>query len=298
VAVVAATVGATGALYVERRDAAIDRVDVVTEPSLDGATNVLLVGTDAGPDREGVRADTIAVVRVEPDGAVRVLSVPPHLVDPTTGQRLNSVWGTGRQAFLDALDRVTGIPIDHFVEVDFPGFVALVDELGGLELAVDVPLRDDNAGLDLQPSPCTTLDGETALAVVRARHVDGDIGDPNRMARARGVLAAAVAQLGDVDPGPAELDRLSRVAADHLVVDDGLSLDRMVALGRAIAGGAGTVETVTVPLLFDPADGSGILPAPHASSVYERFGAPPGSGPGPGDGGQPIPDVVAGIRPC
>ena len=194
----AATAGATtlalgmvtlaGVAYVDRRDDAIDRVDIATAPSLDGAVNVLLVGTDGrAGSGDGARTDTMAVVRVAPDGTVGLLSLPRDLEVPGTGGRLNAVFGTGgAQGLVDTLEGAFGLPVDHVVQVDFEGFMGLVDDLGGLRLAVDVPLRDTHTGLDLAPGACRTVDGQTALALVRARHVAGDpTGDIGRMAKAR-----------------------------------------------------------------------------------------------------------------
>jgi LCP family protein required for cell wall assembly len=331
VTVAALSVGIAGAFYVERRDAAIDRVDVATEPSLDGATNILLVGNDARPGLEGIRPDTIVVLRIEPDGSLRLLSIPRDLIDPRTGQRISAALGSapdvasGRQALLDAIDGVTGIPIDHYVELDGEGLVDLVDELGGLRLFVDETMVDRRSGLNLLQLGCTTVDGETALALVRARNVEHGAGSPDpwgdlgRMARGQVVITAAVAQLAGLDPGPAELDRLSRILADHAVVDDELGLDQMVELGQAAAGGPGVVASTITPVVAN-SDGSALLLAPEAPAVFQQFGArptPPSGDPASGDpaasgtGGQPLPsddptDVLTGvptgdatgIRPC
>jgi LCP family protein required for cell wall assembly len=294
------TVGAAGALYVARRDAAIDRIDVATEPSLDGAVNVLLVGIDARPTLEGARADTIMVLRVEPDGAVRALSIPRDLVDPATGQRFSTLSESGPQALLDAVTQVTGVPVDHYAEIGFTGLTDLVDELGGIELAIDVPLIDRDSGLVLQPSPCATLDGETTLALLRARHVDG-WGDMGRMARNRAVLAAAVAELADVGPDPAELDRLSRILADHATLDAELTTARMVELARTAAAGPDVVETATLPVLEDPANpGTLLLHSATAADVLPRFGATAWASGGPATAETPAfpADIPTPIRPC
>jgi anionic cell wall polymer biosynthesis LytR-Cps2A-Psr (LCP) family protein len=62
----------------------------------------------------------------------------------------------------------TGILIDHLARIDFDGFTRLVDALGGIRVCVDRPRRE---GAHLYLEGCQTLDGETALAWVRARHL-------------------------------------------------------------------------------------------------------------------------------
>lgn len=304
--------GVAGGLYVERRDAAIDRIDVETAPSLDGATNILLIGSDTrSPGSEGAdevagsRADTILVVRVSLDGSVNVLGVPRDLRDPATGQEVNAYAGDP-QTLVDTVHRVLGLPIDHYVEVDLDGFVSLVDGLGGLQIAVDVPLRDPDSGLDLQPSPCATLDGATALALVRARHVDGDpTGDFGRVARAQGVLAAAVAAIAEEGTDPVAIDRISRLLADHAIVDAGLSLARMAEIGRAIAAaGPAGVQTTALPVVVaeEPTGSNLVQLAPESTAVLQQFGATaapllpeptgvPGAPPS-------LDDAITGLHPC
>ena len=92
-------------------------------PSPDGQVNILF----AGVDEPNGRSDTIAVLHVEPNTAARVLFVPRDLWDPVAGNRINQATIDGPQAAVDAVGRTLGIPIDHYVEVDLPGFVALVD---------------------------------------------------------------------------------------------------------------------------------------------------------------------------
>lgn len=300
--------GGAGALYVERRDAAIDRTEVMTADSTDGAINILVVGSDVrsgrfeDPDVESARADNIVLVRLQPDGLVRVLPIPRDLVNPADGERINAQAGDP-QALVDTISQVLGVPVDHYVQIGFEGFIAMVDEVGGLDVAVAVPLRDTNSGLLLEPSSCTTIDGVTALALVRARHVEGDpSGDFGRMARGQGVLAAAVAQLADEADDPAEIDRLSRILADHAVLDDGLSLARLVDLGRAVAAaGPEGVQAVGLPLLVDPDAGSVHL-APEAAAVLAQFGAPAGLNVTPPPAGAApvrVPaDLSTQIGPC
>lgn len=295
--------------YVERRDDAIDRADIAMAPSLDDAVNVLLIGTDARPGAEdGARADTIAILRVASDGSLAVLSLPRDLQVPGTGQRLAAAYADGgAQVLVDTLHGALGLPVDHVVEVDFAAFVGLVDDLGGLRLAVDVPLRDRTTGLDLAPTACTTLDGETALQLVRARHVDGDtLGDLGRMARTRAVLAAAMEQVGDAWDDPRELDRLSRMLADHAVLDDGLSLEVMAGLGRTLGrGDRSRIAAPELPLTdVRGADGAAFLGLGQgADAVLRDFGATdplPAAVTATPAGATVLPGLtpLVGIHPC
>jgi LCP family protein required for cell wall assembly len=284
-----ATVGllGSGLLYVERRDAAIDRVEITTQPSADGAVNLLLVGVD----EHGGRTDTMIVVRFEDAGSVRMLSIPRDLWDAGTGSRINNANVTGGlQSLLDSIDRTTGIPIDHVVELDFGGFRQLVDAVGGVQVAVDAAVRDESTGLDLPPSSCSTVDGETTLALLRARHLEvqdasgawitDPAGDLGRTARAHVVARAALTTVAASSSGPLDLDRYSRVLADHAVLDDDLTLDLLVDLGRRlVAAGPTGLESDTIPVeaMIAPEQATVLTLAPGAADVLTRYGSSNGT---------------------
>jgi LCP family protein required for cell wall assembly len=307
-----AVVGLAGNLYVDRRDSAIDRVEVEAPPSVDGAVNILLIGTDAGTvgreDVEGVRADTMVVVRLDPDGSVGLLSLPRDLWT-ADGQRLNSYREESPQALITAVTETTGVPVDHYIEIDMDGLVALVDEAGGLPLTINEPLVDDLSGLHLEPEHCAHLDGETALALLRARHVD-DLSEISRMGRGRAVLSAALFELSRASGDVERIDRVTRILADHAALDDGLTLDRLADVAGELAlryQETGTVDSPDLPLVDVVAGESaatylGLTPA--SLGVLQQFGTPadfripelPGDGSGGTGGTNPV--TVPGTDPA
>jgi len=136
---------------------------------LDGAVEVLVVGSDRGLGGQGQRADVLIVARFEADGSARLLSIPRDLVDERSEQRVNQAYEQGVQALIDTVTRITGIPLDHYLEIDAAGLTRLVDDLGGLRVSGGFDLRDELSGLDLAMSACFRLDGVTTLALLRAR---------------------------------------------------------------------------------------------------------------------------------
>lgn len=145
----------------------------------------LLIGADAS----GSLADTIILV-LEPTNGTRpiMVSLPRDLwvwnICRDRFTRLNEglagCRGVASSSELMAImvEDYTGIRVDHLARVNFDGFAALVDALGGVTVCVDYPTRDANSGLDLPEPGCRTVDGATALAWVRSRHteqlVDGE----------------------------------------------------------------------------------------------------------------------------
>jgi LCP family protein required for cell wall assembly len=162
-------------------------VDPITYPAL----NYLLVGSDS---REGVagdevdvavvgdegevggrRSDTIMILRQEENGGLSLTSLPRDLwveiADTGQSQRINSAYNDGPERLAKTITRELGIPIHHYVEVDFIGFKDIIDQIGGVEICVGNAARDTHSGLKLDVG-CQTLDGVQALAYARSRYYE------------------------------------------------------------------------------------------------------------------------------
>jgi LCP family protein required for cell wall assembly len=288
-------VGAVGTLAVVRRDAAIDRVHVIADPSTDGAINVLVVGSDRPL---GSHADSMTVVRFRPDGSVGLLSIPRDLVDRgadgTDTRRLSMALEGGLQSMVDGVVRSTGVPIDHIITLDFAGFRDIVDQLGGLRIGVVAPLRDRMVGIDLPASSCMTLDGDATLALVRSRYTEQQLpdgswsppdptGDLGRIGRAQVISQAVLAQLATSRPGPSDLERFSRVLADHAVLDDGLTMRTLLDLARRLLGAGPErtqVDGIPVSNLALPS-GATMLQIADPAPILGEYGAEHATADGP-----------------
>lgn len=231
-------------------------------------------------DAEGARTEAIAVVRLDPDrDDIDVLRFPRDLLvtrcDGTRG-RINAAYGIGERngvggasCLVDTITSWSGIPLHHVVEIDFRGFVDLVDAVDGVTLDLDAPVQDDRAGLDL-PAGQVDLDGADALAFVRARGMDSDLG---RIDRQQELVAAALDQILDRDTltDPARLTRLVRAGQRHLTLDSGLTARRSLQLAQLVAGrGAGDLVTRTIPGEVETADGPWFL-RPDEFAAQELF---------------------------
>lgn len=181
----------------------------------DGGTNILLVGSDnregmskkdrkkykVGLDDYGRQTDTIMIAHLADNGTVGMVSIPrdslvtipAHTSDgqsrPASKNKINAAYAIGGAPLLvNTVEQNTGVHIDHYAEINFMGFVSMVDALGGVPICVKKPIQDEKAGLNL-PAGTTDLDGQQALAFVRARYFDptADIG---RMQRQQTFLGA------------------------------------------------------------------------------------------------------------
>jgi LCP family protein required for cell wall assembly len=172
-------------------------------PDLDGVSFVLLLGADNRSDKVTGRTDTMMVAAFRHrDGKVALFSIPRDLWVPLpdigdlheqgrTHARISSVVrvgevrlgrGQGMALLRQTLREQLGVRIDRYAAIDFEGFVALIDELGGVGVDVECPLVDCfwTNGTD-QPCEMVSIeagrvhmDGATALAFVRSRHGRGD----------------------------------------------------------------------------------------------------------------------------
>jgi LCP family protein required for cell wall assembly len=80
-------------------------------------------------------------------------------------------YNEGPERLAATVTEALGIPIHHYVEVDFFGFKEIIDAVGGVDLCVEYVTRDTRSGLDLEPG-CQTLDGTMALAFARSRYYE------------------------------------------------------------------------------------------------------------------------------
>lgn len=251
-------------------------VDVVAElspppsESSDPST-FLLIGSDSRenlPDdfanvfgsAGGQRADVIMLVQVMPDDSVaRLLSIPRDLkvdLDGRGTQKINAAYAYGGGSLLVSTVReVTGLPIHHYVEVDFAGFAAIVDEVGGVTINFPYPARDRKSGLNVAAGS-QTLDGETALAFARSRSyeelrgdtwVSANANDIGRMGRQQDLVFAILSQM----KRPSTITQAEEIVSaigSNLEVDASLIDRGILELAWAMRDiRPGGIETYTYP---------------------------------------------------
>ncbi|HXH58336.1 LCP family protein [Iamia sp.] len=261
--------------------------DPATEPQ-----NYLIVGVDdasrlAEGDNVKIRetsgrlTDTIMVLRVDPTAATAdILSFPRDLYVPISGtgaeSRINTAFNTGGEVLLirTIIDNF-GIPIDHYVEIDFAGFRELVEVVEGVPVQFPHPVRsyspvdDDNSvELDIPEAGCWTLGPRQALGFARVRsdfqvqdasgewHTDMG-GDYSRIERQQLFVQLALRQaITKGARNPNTLRRLIEIGALSVTFDDTLEPDALVDLGTAFRS-FDPAELVTHDLPVDEAPRGG-----------------------------------------
>ena len=144
----------------------------------DGVYNFVLLGKDVGSGN----TDSITVVSYDvPNQKVGMISIPRDTAVERTWRsnpKINGAfYGAGPDVLKQEIEHTFGIPIDYYILVDLQGFIALVDELGGVEVNIPLDMNYDDPiqNLHIHFSKGTqTLSGQEAMEVVRYRHDNKD----------------------------------------------------------------------------------------------------------------------------
>ncbi|MDH6447724.1 MULTISPECIES: LCP family protein [unclassified Streptomyces] len=225
--------------------------------------NILVMGSDGrtskadcklggGCSRTGVQtgngnADVQMVVHISADRSnATVMSIPrdtmvnvPACKDSESGQstsgyygQINSALQYGPACQVATIHQLTGIPIDHFVKLDFSGVVKMSDAVGGVSVCVDHNVYDTYSHLKLSKGT-HTLKGEAALEFVRSRHGFGDGSDLGRTVSQHIFLSAMIRKFKSAGTltDPTAVYDLADAATKALTVDDGLgSVKKLIGL--------------------------------------------------------------------
>lgn len=158
--------------------------------------NILLIGnqTRAGQTQvnfgnaaqlSGTLSDIVMILHLDPKAdTASIISIPRDVFVPMPAgsqvsgyQKIDAALNDGPNGpnnLAEAITQDFGIPINHYVEVDFDGFLQTVDALGGIKVDFPERLYDLYAGLNITQTGCQLLDGQQALAMVRSRHLQYD----------------------------------------------------------------------------------------------------------------------------
>ena len=269
--------------------------------------NYLLVGSDsrAGADPSdadfnavgaegdigGQRSDTLMVMHyVKKSGSVSLLSIPRDLWVAIGGgedfQRINTAYQAGTDVLVRTVQSALGVPIHHYVELDFQGFKQIVDAIGGVSVCVNYPSRDKHTGLFMKPG-CSILDGVEALAFARSRFfeqkVDGEwqidgSSDIGRTARQRSFVEALLkSSVIGVVGNPFSVGKVMSGGLGAIVVDEQLDLIEFAKKMRPAA--SGNIASFPLAVYGDTINGNSVLQLGEEAAPLLAFFN--GSGPRP-----------------
>ncbi|MFE9257539.1 LCP family protein [Streptomyces sp. NPDC006879] len=297
-----------GNLHSVDLDAALgtDRPEDVDNGSMD----ILVLGSDSrdganseyGADDGGsARSDTAMIVHLyEGHQKASVISIPrdtlvtrPSCKKPGGGadpggprKMFNESFTVGGPACaVKTVEKMSGIRMDHFVEVDFTGFKKIIDGLGGVEITTHEPIKDPASHLDL-PAGTHRLGGEQALGLVRTRKTVGDGSDLGRIQLQQAFMKALLTEIKGIGlfESPTKLLGLADTATKAITTDKELgdvkSLASFADSLRTL--GAEDMQMVTLPVVYDTIDPNRVVPLEQESGqVWQALRQD-----------QPLPDSV------
>ncbi|MGP9727700.1 LCP family protein [Glutamicibacter sp. 287] len=267
-------------------------------PDSSRGMNILLLGSDSrtfsstefGKDNGSARSDSMVLVHLAAGNErIDAVQIPrdtlleiPACADTGHGHytgghgMINSALNYGPACSVAAVESLTGVDLDHFIEVNFEGFISIVDALDGIDVCLADQMQDPKANLDL-PAGNQIVKGEDALALARTRHAVGDGSDIARLGHQQMVMSAVVQRATGRETltRPDRLYSFLDAVTSSMTVDPGLSsLAQLASLATRIqAVPTGEITFMTMPWQPAPQNRNRVVPAPEASTIFERLSA-------------------------
>ncbi len=242
----------------------------------------------------GQRSDTIILVRVVPKThQLMMLSIPRDLWGPIPGHgsnRINSAFDTGANLLIQTIQADLGVPINHYVEVNFDTFRDISNAVGGVSFYFPTPAKDAYSLLNVPAAGCVTLKGDQALAFVRSRHYEyyengywhfEAQSDLARIQRQQSFIKKMIKKSEGEFTNPLALNSIIGGVTKNLTVDSAFSTSLMLSLVKDFRStDAGSIPNLTLPTYsYVTAGGADVLglqqpQAAQAIAAFNAFGSP------------------------
>lgn len=266
--------------------------------------NILVMGSDGRTSAEdcklgggcsktgiqtGQNADVEMVVHISADRSnATVMSIPrdtitdvPACANPKSGARtpgyhgqINSALSYGQACQVATVHKLTGIPIDHFIQVDFSGVVRMSDAVGGVSVCVDANVYDTYSHLKLSAGS-HTLKGVAALEFLRSRHGFGDGSDLGRTYAQHIYLSSLIRKLKSAGTltNPMAVYHLADAATKALTVDTGLgSVKKLIGLASDLDKvPSKRITFTTMQTAADPTNRNRVVVGPGAQTLFQTI---------------------------
>ncbi len=250
-------------------DASINHVDALSGAANTPGDTYLIVGSDsregwADDGTVGARTDTIMLLHRPVSGPVALISIPRDSYVEIPGHDKNKINAAfafgGPQLLVQTVEGLTGLTIDHYIEVGFLGVSNVVDALGGVELCYDKDVNDPRSTL-VWAAGCHRADGATALAFARMRYAD-PLGDIGRTQRQQQLVSAVVDKVMNRSTllNPFAVFKVARAGLGSFRVNDGtsaLDLARAAKVFNEARGADAVTGTPPISSIDHRVDGVG-----------------------------------------
>jgi LCP family protein required for cell wall assembly len=235
-----------------------------------GAMNILVAGVDRRDGltraqqqelhlghQPGERSDTMMLVHLSADhDKISIVNlprdsyvmIPAHKSNGSEGTKNSPVparygkltWAYqfgGPDLTVATIKAATGVAIDHYIEVNFFGFVKMVDALGGVDICTEQPINDPKSGLQLTAGKHPNVGGVKALGFARARYTLGDGTDLGRIDRQQRFVSSMMKKALSAGTlrDPIKSAKFLRAALKAVRIDKGLA-ENLPALADQMNG--------------------------------------------------------------
>ena len=279
--------------------------------------NLLLIGSDSrvgetaaeaqqfgnATNAGGQRSDTIKIVHVDPStGTASTLSIPrdtyvtlsgvPASTGLSSDNKINAAFGSGPDALIQTIQNTFGIPISHYIVINFFGLQDAVNALGGISMDFPYPVRDqdcstgvcyNNSGLNVPTTGCHVLSGYQALALSRSRYfqyyANGEwnsdpTSDIGRIERQNLIISAALNKAKSTF-NPLSLNSLLSSVVHDFSKDNGLSPTDLFSLAERYHAFSGSdLQSYTLPTVGAQSSQAGdveVVQPDEASQMITQF---------------------------
>ncbi|TWE12396.1 LytR family transcriptional attenuator [Rudaeicoccus suwonensis] len=255
----------------------------------DCSTSTETASSSAPATSSAANADVEMLVHISADRSnATVMSIPrdtyikvPACTDPSTGatetphmDRINSTLQYGPNCTVAAVHQLTGVPIDHFMVIDFAGVVKMSDAVGGVNVCVDNNVYDPYSHLKLTKGD-HTLKGLAALEFLRTRHGFGDGSDIGRTVAQHIFLSSMLRNMESASTltNPVKVVELADAATSAITVDTGLgSVADLTSLAYQMNQVPGDRTTfVTMPNVPYAPNPNVVVPAGNAQALFTKI---------------------------
>lgn len=217
------------------------------------AMNFVLMGSDDRYDGGGGRSDSLIVLHLSGDGETAYLVSFPRdmwVNIPDHGEaKINAAYAFGGpQLTVKTMEQLLDLKIDHTAEIDFAGFIALTDTLGGV--TVNNKVASSWHEYNFPKGEITLKDGKEALVYVRQRK-ELPNGDLDRAERQRAVIRAIISKAASPETltSPGRFSSLTNDMSRYITVDQTLEPQeiRSIALDSKIRSGS-QIKSLQAPI--------------------------------------------------
>lgn len=190
--------------------------------------NILLLGIDARPGETDARSDTIILSSVDNNLKKAVLVWIPRdtrIYTSSRSKKINMVNQLkGPKASCREVEKLMGVPVNHYILTNFNGFEQIIDILGGIYMDVDINLSSPSSGVYLKKG-YHRLNGKQALKYARYRgRIDGDIGRTERQQKLLRALSKQLLKKETIPKIPKLISQLQENVYTNISLSDMLYL--------------------------------------------------------------------------